>query len=64
MDPAAKEAQRAREEEARARRLAANISKEVSCGWQKVQQCVAPQRPELGQGCSSVCHLDRRHGVG
>ena len=29
MDPAAKEAQRAREEEARAKRLAATISKEV-----------------------------------
>ena len=64
MDPAAKEAQRAREEEARARRLAAHISKEVCCSWQKAQQWMAPQHPEPKPDCNSVRHLDQRPSVG
>ena len=50
MDPAAKEAQKAREEDARARRQAANISKEVCAG------------PGIGELCG-LCAAVVEHGA-
>ena len=53
MDPAAKEAQKAREEDARARRQAANISKEV-CAGQGIGEVPACVRLWWGMGCGGT----------